>query len=322
MSQPSGPVRTVRTVHTVYAILTSLALLAPTTAFADKAPPDQAMLFDYAKVATVPALAGGTVRKARCCDITEWKLTGPTAGGSSEIELTVVAPLASVAKGRHPTVLWLHREGADVRRAMFVQEAETLAASGIASLLVELPFKQPYVHRADNNAGDADVIRNAVIDARRAIDWAAARPEFNVDKLAVVGHRYGAWTAALLTGVDKRIDAAVLMSPPGKPSGWLQVTEQPKAKAFRDGFDKAQWVGYLAAIEPLDPEKWVKYAAPAKLHFQFASSDAWVQTLEQVDLYRAASQPKSRQMFDSDELLNDEAKKDRQTWLKRVLTGK
>ena len=312
-----------RATPTIYAIVTGLALLLPlcvaTKAYADKAPPDEAMRFDYAKTASVPVMGGGVLRKARCCDISEWKISSPTAGGSNEIELTVVAPLA---KGKHPTVLWLHREGAEVRRALFVQEAEALAASGIASLLVELPFKQPYVHRADNNAGDANVIRNAVIDARRAIDWAATRPEFNIDRLAVVGHRYGAWTAALLVGVDKRVDAAVLMSPPGKPSGWLQVTEQPKAKAFRDSFDPAQWVSYLAAIEPLDPEKWVKYAAPAKLHFQFASNDAWVQTLEQVDLFRAATQPKSRQMFDSDELLNDDAKRDRQTWLKRVLTGK
>ncbi len=316
MSQAPG---TARASRTLYAILTSLALAATVTAHAEKAPPDQAMRFDYAKVTGVPALPGGVQRKARCCDITEWKLPSPTAGGSSEIELTVVAPLG---KGKHPTVLWLHREGAEVRRAMFVAEAETLAASGIASLLVELPFKQPYVHRADNNVGDADVIRDAVIDARRAIDWAATRPEFNIDKLAVVGHRYGAWTAALLAGVDPRIDAAVLMSPPGKPSGWLQVTEQPKAKAFRDSFDKANWAAYLSAIEPLDPEKWIIYAAPAKLHFQFATSDAWVQTLEQVDLFRAATLPKSRQMFESDELLNEEAKKDRHTWLKRIFTGK
>jgi dienelactone hydrolase len=286
---------------------------------AEKAPAEQALMFDYAKSASVPAIAGGVLRKARCCDVTEWKLTVPAVSGSSEIELTVIAPLA---KGKHPTVLWLHREGAEVKRAMFVAEAETLAAAGIASLLVELPFKRPYVHRADNNVGDADVIRNAVIDARRAIDWAATRPEFNVEKLAVVGHRYGAWAAALLTGVDKRVDAALLMSPPGKPSGWLQVTEQPRAKAFREGFDKAQWGAYLNSIAPLDPEKWVGYAAPAKVHFQFASSDAWVQTLEQVDLFRAASQPKSRQMFESDELLNDEAKKDRQAWLKRVLINK
>lgn len=309
----------VNLVNVTVCSLVFATVTAPCTVFAEKAPAEQAMRFDYAKATGVPALAGGTVRKARCCDITEWKLPAASAGAGGEVELTVVAPLT---KGRHPTVLWLHREGAEVRRAIFVQEAETLAASGIASLLVELPFKQPFVHRTDNNAGDADVITAAVIDARRAIDWAATRPEFNVEKLAVVGQRYGAWAAALLTAVDKRVDAVVLMSPPGKPSGWLQVTEQPKAKAFRDSFDRAQWVGYLAAIEPLDPEKWISYAAPAKLHFQFASSDAWVQTLEQVDLYRAASQPKSRQMFDSDELLNDEAKKDRQTWLRRVLTGK
>ena len=305
----------------VNVVLCSLVFAtAPCAVWAEKAAAEQARLFDYTKVASVPAQAGGTVRKARCCDVTEWKLTPALAvAGSREIELTVVAPLA---KGRHPTVLWLHREGAEVKRALFVQEAETLAASGIASLLVELPFKQPYVARMNETAGDADVLRDAVIDARRAMDWAATRPEFNIEKLAVVGHRYGAWAAVLLAGVDERVDAAVLMSPPGKPSGWLQVTEQPKAKAFRDSFDKAQWVGYLAAIEPLDPEKWIVHAAPARVHFQFASGDAWVQTLEQVDLYRAASLPKSRQMFDSDELLNDDAKKDRQTWLKRVLTGK
>ena len=217
-------------------VFATVTVTAPGAVWAEKAPAEQARLFDYAKATGVPALVGGTVRKARCCDISEWKLTSPTG---TEIELTVVAPLA---KGRHPTVLWLHREGAEIRRAMFVQEAETLAASGIASLLVELPFKQPYLHRADNNAGDAAVITAAVIDARRAIDWAATRPEFNVEKLAVVGQRYGAWAAALLTAVDKRVDAVLLMSPPGKPSGWLQVTEQPKAKAFRDRFDRAQWV--------------------------------------------------------------------------------
>ena len=87
-------------------------------------------------------------------------------------------------------------------------------------------------------------------------------------------------------------------------------------------FDKEAWGAYLNSIERLDPEKWIMFAAPAKLHFQFASNDEWVQTLEQVDLYRAASQPKSRQMFEADELLNDEAKKDRHAWLRRVLLGK
>ena len=307
--------------HWLNAIAPSLVFIVlANAAHAQKAPPEQSKLFDYSKAATVPAMAGGVLRKARCCDITEWKLARPAdAGGGGDIELTVVAP---ISKGRHPTVLWLHREGNEVKRAMFVQEAEALAAGGIASLLVELPFKQPYVLRANENAGDAETITMAVIDTRRAMDWAATRPEFNVDKLAIVGHRFGAWAAALVVGVDTRVDALVLMSPPGKPSGWLQVTEQVKAKKFRESFDKDAWIGYLASIEPLDPEKWIKYAAPAKVYFQFGSSDEWVQTLEQVDLYRAASHPKARQMFDSDELLNEEARKDRGLWLKKVLLGK
>jgi hypothetical protein len=280
-----------------------------------KAPIEQAARFNYTKTAA-KADAGGTFAKAKCCNITEWKLTTPE---NESVELTVVDPLA---KGKRPLVLWLHREGQEVKRAGFQQEAEALAAQGIASLLVELPFKRPFVHRSDNNAGDAESIRLAVVNARRALDWAETRPEFDMKKVAVVGHRFGAWAGALLTAVDSRIDGALLMSPPGKPSGWLQVTEQPRAKAFRESFPKEHWGTYLNSIDPLDPEKWIGFAAPAKLHFQFASSDQWTQTLEQVDLYRAASNPKSRQMYESDEMLNDEAKRDRANWLRTLLRGK
>lgn len=302
------------------AIAPSLVFMTlASAAYAQKAPPELAKFFDYTKVTSVPAIAGGVVRKAKCCDITEWKLAPNKDALSDDIELTVVSPLK---KGKHPTVLWLHREGQEVKRAMFVQEAEALAASGIASILVELPFKQPYFARGNSAAGDAESIVAAVVDARRTLDWAAEQPALNIDKVAVVGQRYGAWAGTLLAAIDPRVDALVLMSPPGKPSGWLQVTDQPKAKRFRDAFNKTEWITYLGAIEPLDPEKWIQYATPAKVYFQFASGDQWVQTLEQVDLYRAAVQPKSRQMFDSDELLNDEARKERQLWLKKALLGK
>jgi pimeloyl-ACP methyl ester carboxylesterase len=300
---------------TVVSLLFALGASVVTPLVGAKAPAEQAARFDYAK-ATANAVSGGTFAKAKCCNITEWKLTTPEG---EAVELTVVDP---PAKGKHPMVLWLHREGQEVKRAGFQQEAEALASQGIASLLVELPFKQPYVHRENNNAGDAESIRLAVVNARRALDWAATRPEYDMKKVAVVGHRFGAWAAALLTSVDTRIDGALLMSPPGKPSGWLQVTEQPRAKAFRESFPKEAWGAYLHSIDPLDPEKWIGFAAPAKVHFQFGSSDAWVQTLEQVDLFRAASQPKSRQMYDADELLNDEAKRDRATWLRGLLRGK
>ncbi len=298
-------------VYPVKTTLVSLGFALLASSALAKAPADQAKRFDYPK-ATVPALALGTINRAKCCSVTEWKLS-PTEADVAPIEVTAVKPLG---KGKRPVVLWLHREGAEVRSASFLLEAEALAAIGVGSVLLELPFKDPY------SGDDPDSIIRAVIESRRVLDWAATQPEFDVTKLAVVGHRFGAWTAAILAGLDERVDAALMMSPPGKPSGWLQVSDQPKAKSFRASFHRAQWLKYLNAIEPLDPERWVSVAAPTKMHFQFASGDQWVPTMEQVDLFRAASSPKTRLMFESDELLNDEAKKDRFNWLKRTMTGK
>ena len=60
----------------------------------------------------------------------------PRALTGGEVEMTVIAP---PGKAKHPTVLWLHREGAEVKRAMFVQEAETLAT--MASLRCWLNYR-------------------------------------------------------------------------------------------------------------------------------------------------------------------------------------
>ncbi|MGL5001835.1 MAG: alpha/beta hydrolase family protein, partial [Casimicrobium sp.] len=163
---------------TVVSLLFAVGATMVTPAIDAKAPAEQAARFDYAKAAA-KAASGGTFAKAKCCNITEWVLTTPEG---ETVELTVVDP---VAKGKHPMVLWLHREGQEVKRAGFQQEAEALAAQGIASLLVELPFKRPFVHRSDNNAGDADAIRLAIVNARRTLDWAATRPEYDMKKVAV-----------------------------------------------------------------------------------------------------------------------------------------
>jgi pimeloyl-ACP methyl ester carboxylesterase len=291
--------------------LVSLGFALLASSASAKAPADQAKLFDYAKSST-PALAMGTIARAKCCNVTEWKLPSSESDGAA-IEFTAVK---SLTKGKRPVVLWLHREGQEVRSNSFLLEAEALAAVGVGSVLIELPFQTPY------SGDDPESIVRAVTASRLVLDWAATQPEFDMTKVGIVGHRFGAWVGAILAGVDSRIDAAVLMSPPGKPSGWLQVSDQPKAKSFRTGFHRAQWLKYLNAVEPLDPERWIGFAAPAKLHFQFGSNDQWVPTMEQVDLFRAASAPKTRMMVESDEMLNDDAKKDRFNWLKRAMTGK
>jgi len=51
-----------------------------------------------------------------------------------------------------------------------------------------------------------------VIDLRRALDLLAAQPGLDHDRIAFVGHDFGAMTGALLAGADKRPRWYVLMA--------------------------------------------------------------------------------------------------------------
>ena len=59
------------------------------------------------------------------------------------------------------------------------------------------------------------VLRQSVIDVRRAIDWAETRPELDASKVGVFGVSMGAIKAAILAPVDSRVRAAVLGMPGG-----------------------------------------------------------------------------------------------------------
>jgi len=57
----------------------------------------------------------------------------------------------------------------------------------------------------------AQAERNTIIDIRRTIDWAQARPEVDPDRIAVIGFSRGAIMAAVATANDRRLTATVLV---------------------------------------------------------------------------------------------------------------
>src|SRR5438270_10837729 len=63
---------------------------------------------------------------------------------------------------------------------------------------------------------DRDAFIHAVVDLRRGIDLLVARPDVDGDRIAYVGHSYGAQWGSILSAVDRRMKTTVLMAGVGE----------------------------------------------------------------------------------------------------------
>jgi acetyl esterase/lipase len=84
--------------------------------------------------------------------------------------------------------------------------AEALYREGFAAIIVRREHHPDFKSGEEINAA----IREGVLGYRRVIDWVCSQPEFDPGRIGVLGTSMGAIKAALLTGVDPRVRAAVL----------------------------------------------------------------------------------------------------------------
>src|SRR5258708_6912544 len=144
-------------------------------------------------------------------------------------------------KGRFAAVVWGHwywNNSSMRNRRQFLDEAIVLAQAGVVSLLTDGPVARPG-HIKSKDPLDERVATDflqQVIDMRRGVDVLLARRDVDPKRLAFVGHSYNAGVGALLSGVDRRFKAFVLMA--GSMSD--EITQETKtfpefsAKACRE----------------------------------------------------------------------------------------
>lgn len=121
--------------------------------------------------------------------------------------------------GPVPVVILLHYWGASDDR-LERQIAVRLAESGVASVLVPLPY---HLSRTPSGkvSGEMAVVPDlgrlratttqAVLDVRRAIDWIETREEFRHDQIGLGGTSLGALVGALAFAVEPRIAASLYL---------------------------------------------------------------------------------------------------------------
>lgn len=206
-------------------------------------------------------------------------------------------------------------------RTEFLPEAMLYAEAGATSLLVDYPWVRPAPWRRDlqyfsDAEEDREIYVQAVVDLRRGIDLLLARAGVDPSRLAYVGHSYGAQWGAILSAVDDRLKAAVLMGGVPDLAAIYLDNDDPDFVKLRESVPKEEIEKYLEVNACTDAIHYVGYAAPTPLLFQFARHERYFDEAAMERYAQAASEPKSVRWYETGHDLNDvQTLLDRSEWL-------
>jgi dienelactone hydrolase len=273
--------------------------------------------FDYDKKAPLAVKEAGAEKRGNVT-IHDISFAGPK-GGRVPAFLVVPAgkgPLAAVIWGH-----WYWENSEFFNRKEFLEEAVALAPSGVISLLPEGAAALPGYKKVRTPLNEQQVsdLVQAVVDMRRGADLLLSRKDVAPARLAYVGHSYNATVGAILSGVDRRFKAFVLMAGGLSDEVDLQFDEvqQYRLKVGAERFD-----AFGAKYAWTDPGRYVGHASPAVVFMQFATQESFL-TPERARLHaEVVSEPKRFGLYDAPHALNAAARRDRIAFLAEVLTLK
>jgi dienelactone hydrolase len=254
------------------------------------------------------------LRSERRGDVTVIELTYTSPAGGPVPAYLVLPP----GRGPFPAVLFQHwGEGT---RNEFLDEALSLARAGVVSLLVDAPFVRPEPWRRPMMGPEmADTWRQALIDLRRGVDVLTRRPDVDGQRLAYVGHSFGASIGGALSGVEPRLRAFVLMAGLGDFTDVMRRGTGPMETGWRKNTPPEDLEEFLNSIEPLDGIVGVRNASAAFL-FQYPRADQFVPYERLRKYFDAAPQAKLLKVYEGGHELNEAARRDRVQWLRTHLS--
>jgi dienelactone hydrolase len=262
--------------------------------------PPRARLFAYDRAAPLGRRDGRVINRGYPVKIHDVSYASPRGG---RVQGFLVLP---PGRGPFPAVVYLHGSGGS--RLDLVAPATWLAARRAVALTIDSPFSRvPRPRVPSGLAGlrkERDLAVQTVIDLRRAVDLLQSLPQVDDDRIGFVGFSAGAKSGAILTAVERRIRAFVLMSG-GAASAASFVRRAPPRL-------RPEVSRILAQTDPL---RYVGHAAPAALFFQNGLSDTVVPRSALAALSKAGSRPKRVRWYRADHALNAQAFRDQLAWL-------
>jgi dienelactone hydrolase len=270
--------------------------------------------FDYDQQAPFGIKEIGVERRGdvRVHDIT---YTSPKGG--------VVPAYLVVPQGKGPfaAVIWGHwcwGNSPMRNRKEFLDEAVALGQAGVVSLLTDGPIARPGHKVNDEPLNEQDIadLVQQVTDMRRGVDLLLARKDVDLKRIAYVGHSCNAVIGAILSGVERRFKAFVLMAATMSDEVSMKT---PEYEEYRQKMGAEKFDAFQAKYSWTDQGKYVSHAAPAVVFLQYGSQEKFL-TPERARLYAAVvSEPKRFALYDAPHALNAAARRDRIAFLTEQL---
>ena len=240
----------------------------------------------------------------------------------SVIEITYASPKG----GRVPATLIVPGDagpfaGLVMMRSMELEFGMSYADYGAVVIYVDPPSFRP------QNSGPRGILTfteqdreeqiQLIIDLRRALDLLIARPDVDPERIAYLGVSYGGAMGGLLSGVEDRFQAYVLVVGDGGLVTHVTNPENRSMPLNKFFEDQSAWIDDMWPIEPIH---FVSHASPAPLLFQNATQDQYVNVEDAIRFQETASEPKHVIWYDSIHWpLPEEAVMDNAKWLQQLI---
>ena len=168
--------------------------------------------------------------------------------------------------GPHPAMVVLHEWNAGSTKGGFAL-CRAIARANVAVLFMTEPFSLNRKPQTSNKE-DAEILsgnvphmvgalRQAVLDARRGLDYLARRPDIDPQRLGIAGISLGGVLSGLTAGVDSRIKVVLTIVGGADFANdfWNGFfTRHYKDEIIQSGYT---YETYLAAMAPIDASQWL-----------------------------------------------------------------
>jgi uncharacterized protein len=189
---------------------------------------------------------------------------------------------------------------------------QVLAQHGAVALAIDAPFSrrggEPIQFTTQDRAEQIQLIK----DLQRAVDVLRARPNVDEGRVAYLGISYGGAMGALFAGIERRLQAAVLVVGDG---GLVSHLTGPEDATFMAGLSCATRVSWFQQMAPIEPIRFIAHASPTALLLQSGRLDNLVPVADAQALHAAAPEPRTILWYEAGHGLNQQAAFDRLDWL-------